>query len=115
MPVKKVEPCVGIFFLVGRLYVESTPLSRAGRYADHAIHEGGHPEFWESLGLPGEYDDWPRGRCQKNLKTGEWTLLADPCILRRPEVLSKIKERLHLPKVSIGPDAHYRCRVKCLR
>ena len=112
---KKIEPHVGIFFLVGdRLLLESTPISSAGRYGSHLIHEPGHPEFWEKLNLEGEYDDHPRGRCQCNVHTGEWTLLADACILRRPEVLAEIKERLHLPDgITVGGDEHYRC-IRCL-
>ena len=114
---KKIEPHVGIFFFVKeRLYLESTPLSKAGRYGSHLIHEGGHPEFWEKLNLEGEYDDFPRGRCQFNSRTEEWTLLADACLLRSPEVVATIKERLHLPDdVIVGPDSHYRCNNVCMR
>ena len=70
---KKVEPYVGIFFLVGdRVMIDATPLSEAGVYAGHLIHEGGHPEFWESLGIDGEYDAFPRGRVALDTRTGKF-------------------------------------------
>jgi len=38
------------------------------------------------------------------------TLLADTCILKRKELIAKIKEELRLPKqTTLGTDPHYRC------
>ena len=43
-------PNVGILFLVGdKLFIDSTPLSQAGHYGDHLIHERGHDEYWSQL------------------------------------------------------------------
>jgi hypothetical protein len=107
------EACVGIVFLVGgTLYVESTPLDRAGVYGDWRIHEDGRPDFWDTLGLPGEYDEVPRARVQHNAQTGQWTLLADRCILKRREVVAEIRQRMHLPTSTLEDiDEHYQCPV----
>ena len=44
------EPMVGIIYLVGdKLFIDSTPLSGAGHYADHLIHDRGHDEYWSQL------------------------------------------------------------------
>lgn len=115
---KKIEPCVGIFFLVGdKLHIDATPLSRAGRYSDHLIHEAGHDAYAETLGIGDRYEDIPRGRVAFNSKTGKFTLLADRCVLRRPEILREIKRRLHLSDdddVLVGGDSHYVCpRCEC--
>lgn len=41
---------VGIIYLVGdKLFIDSTPLSGAGHYADHLIHDRGHDEYWSQL------------------------------------------------------------------
>ena len=114
---KKVqEPHVGIVFLVqNRLYVDSTLVSQAEEYGVFKVHSAGHPDFWQTLGLPGEYEEHPRGRCQHNSPTGEWTLLLDRCIIQQPSLVAKILRRLNLPlETKVGLDSHYRCRV-CLR
>jgi hypothetical protein len=42
--------------------------------------------------------------------TNAFTLLADRCILKRKELIAKIKEELRLPKqTTLGTDNHYRC------
>jgi hypothetical protein len=42
--------------------------------------------------------------------SGEFTILADPCILDRKDLITQIKDALHLPaKTKIGTDPHYRC------
>lgn len=113
---KKLEPCVGIVFLVGdELFVESTPLSEAGVYAGHRIHERGHPDLWAELGLDKDYDEHPRGRCQYNSRTGQWSLLLDRCIARRPEIVKSILKRLNLPvNTQVALDEHYVC-PGCMR
>ena len=115
------EPEVGIMFLVGnKLLFDSTPLSQAGRYADHLIHEPGHIGCWAELVKSGQvpnrdYEEFPRGRVAFNTKKGKFTLLADQCILNRKGVVRKIWSRLHIPpkKTKTGTDSHYRC-YRCL-
>jgi hypothetical protein len=115
------DPEVGIMFLVGnKVFIDSTPLSQAGRYADHLIHESGHVKYWAELVKNGkvsirEYEEFPRGRVAYNTKRGKFTLLADQCILNRKGVVRKIWSRLHiLPKnTKTGTDSHYRC-YRCL-
>jgi hypothetical protein len=114
-------PEVGIMFLVGnQLFIDSTPLSQAGRYADHLIHERSHVGYWVELVKSGEvpkreYEEFPRGRVAYNTKTGKFTLLADKCILGRKAVIKSIWSRLHLPPkdTETGTDFHYRC-FRCL-
>jgi hypothetical protein len=63
-----------------------------------------------------EYEEFPRGRVMYNTKTQRFTLLADRCILRDKDAVSRIMSELHLPGESTdkGTDAHYRCSA-CLR
>jgi hypothetical protein len=114
---KKVDrqPRVGIIFLVGdSLYVDGTPLGEAGGYGQFKIHEPGHDLFWEQLGLGGEYENYPRARVSYDTRTQEFTLLADRCILKRPEIVSEILQRMHLPAdTKLDTDEHYQCSV-CL-
>jgi hypothetical protein len=114
------EPEVGIFFLVGgKLFVERTPLVEAGTYADCKIHEGDHIQYWEKLLRSGavpesEYEEYPRGRVAFNIKTEQFMIYADKCILGRKSIVATIKRELHLPKgTKTVPDSHYRC-PKCL-
>ena len=90
--------------------------SPAGRYADFAIHEGDHITYWAQLVKQGavpnaEYERFPRGRVAHNMKTDQFTLLADECILRKKAVVRAILRQMHLPLkgTTIGPDSHYRC------
>jgi hypothetical protein len=115
------EPEVGIFFLVGsKLLVERTSLAEAGTYADCMIHEGDHIHFWEKLLRAGavpesEYDEHPRGRVVFNLKTEQFLIYADKCILSKKALVAKIKHELHLPKeTKTSTDSHYRCPA-CLQ
>jgi hypothetical protein len=42
--------------------------------------------------------------------SGEFTILADPCILARKDLIAEITKALHLPKkTKFGSDPHYRC------
>jgi hypothetical protein len=108
---------VGIFWLVdGKPLIDSAPLSEAEPYGDHLTHPRGHAEVWEQCQRNGavspdfEYEEPPRGRVMYNAKTGRFTLLADKCILKRKELITKIKEELRLPKkTTLGTDSHYRC------
>jgi hypothetical protein len=115
-------PHVGIFFVVGdKLFIDSTPLSAAGHYADHLIHDRGHDEYWAQLvkmgAVPGTgYEDYPRGRVAYDNKSGEFILLADACILHENKVLDAIMSRQHLPidDMETGTAPIYRCHL-CLR
>ena len=115
--VKPAEPQVGIFYLVrGKLLIDATPLSKAVRYGDHLIHDGDHIKYWAELVSKGavpddEYEKHPRGRVAYNEKTGEYTLLADKCILGKKSLVTKIVSRLNLPvgRTKLDSDPHYRC------
>ncbi len=115
-------PHVGIFYLVGdKLFIDATPLSRAQRYGDNLIHERGHIEYWallvKSRLVPDDdYGKEPRGRVAYNKEICKYTLLADPCILRKKKVVKAIWSQLQIsPKdTETGTDGHYKCYV-CLR
>ena len=114
---KPSEPHVGIFWLFdGTLIIDSTPVSRAEPYADSLGHSTGHIDHWALLQRKGavptgvEYEEAPRGRVVFDRREDQFYLLADKCILHRPEVVQRIMESLHLPMgTKLGADAHYRC------
>jgi hypothetical protein len=57
-----------------------------------------------------EYEEYPRGRVMHRPSSGDFTILADKCILDRTDLIAEIKEALHLPKkTKLGGDPHYRC------
>jgi hypothetical protein len=115
------EPQVGIFWLVdGKLLIDRAPVTGAEPYGDFLTHAAGHDKAWERFQSTGiaprdmEYDEPPRGRVMYNAKTGQFTLLADACILKRKDLIAQIKKDLHLrKKTTLGTDSHYRC-FKCL-
>jgi hypothetical protein len=117
----EMEPRVGIFWLFdGTLIIDSTPLSKAEPYGDSLGHATGHIDHWALLQQSGavpsevEYEEPPRGRVVYDKREAQFYLLADECILGRPEVVQKIMQALHLPKnAQLGTDAHYRC-FKCV-
>ena len=119
--VKAAAPSVGIIYLVrGKLLIDATPLTHAGRYGDFAIHERAHIEYWAELVKKGEvanseYEEFPRGRVAYDIKASKFTLLADRCILRRKSIVGKILSRLQIPPKSteVSTDSHYRC-FRCL-
>jgi hypothetical protein len=116
------EPHVGIFWLCdGKLLIDSTPLPEAEDYGDFKTHPRSHLEAWTVFRQRGivpidtEYEEHPRGRVIYDTKTCQFTMLADRCILKKRELVEKIKSELGLPKdTKIGPDSHYRC-FACLR
>ena len=115
-------PQVGIiFFFANRLWIESTPVEKADKYAECKIHDGNHIEFWERLIserlVPGdeEYQNVPRGRVIFNSSSGRFLLLLDRCILRKKNVVAAIKRQMGLPskETDMSTDLHYRCS-ECL-
>jgi hypothetical protein len=115
-------PHVGIFWLLnGKLVFDSTPLGEAEPYGGHLTHPRSHIAVWGQWRLGGrvpgesEYEEFPRGRVMFNTKTQRFTLLADRCILRDKDMVSRVMSELHLPSKNThkGTDAHYRCSA-CL-
>jgi hypothetical protein len=114
-------PHVGIFWLVaGKLIIDSTPLNEAEPYGDRVTHPRSHIDVWEQFQQVGkapresEYEEYPRGRVMHHPKSGEYTILADKCILDRKELIAQIKDALRLPaKTKVGTDLHYKCS-RCL-
>jgi len=112
-----VEPRLGIFWLVkDSLLIDSLPLSACEQYDNHLTYPHGHIDVWERWRQAGkapaesEYEEYGRGRVTCDVKTKTFTLLADRCILRRKDLIAKIKEELSLPKqTTLGTDPHYRC------
>jgi hypothetical protein len=115
-------PHLGIFWLVdGKLIIDSSPLSEAEPYGDHLTHPRGHVDVWPKFERSGrvprgsEYEEYPRGRVMHHPASGEFTILADRCILKHKGLIAHIKKALHLrKKVKTGTDPHYRC-PRCLR
>jgi hypothetical protein len=115
-------PQLGIFWLVnGKLIIDSSPLSEAEPYGDHMTHPRSHVNVWEKFERRGlvprgsEYEEYPRGRVIHHPATGEFTILADECILRDKGLVIRIKKSLHLSeRVKLDTDLHYRC-PRCTR
>jgi hypothetical protein len=116
-------PEVGIFWVMGkRVLIDGTSLNEAEGYADFKIHNIDHYSLWEKYQrvevVPGdiEYDEVPRGRVVYNIKTRQFTMFADPCILKAKGMTQYIMAKMNLPfeNTKIETDEHYRC-PKCLR
>jgi hypothetical protein len=116
-------PEVGIFWILGkRILIDGTPITEAEGYGDFKIHTTDHYSLWEKYQrvdvVPPdlEYDEVPRGRVVYDTKTRQYTLLADPCILKSKPLVNQIKAKMNLPENStkVETDEHYRCS-KCLR
>jgi hypothetical protein len=111
------KPLVGIFWLVNnKLVIDSSPLDQAEPYGDHVGHAASHIDVWAQFQQVGkapresEYEEYPRGRVMYHPASGEFTILADPCILVRKDLIAEIMKALHLPKkTKLGSDPHYRC------
>ena len=110
-------PQVGIFYAVGeKLFIDSTPLSEAGDYGEHLVHERSHDEYWLQLVKKGAvpragYEEFPRGRVAYRKESGTFIVLADVCILGEEDVFNAILARLHLPieETETGTIPIYRC------
>jgi hypothetical protein len=113
---------VGIVYLVGgKLWIDATPISRAGTFGDFFFHRRDHCHFWKQLVKQGaapdaEYEEYPRGRVSYNRKSGQFSLLADRCILREQKLVNAILSQMHLPMRNTETDTEssYRCSA-CLR
>jgi hypothetical protein len=114
-------PHVGIIYLVGdKLWIDATPVARAGNFGDFSFHERYHCQYWEQLvkqrTVPDtEYEHYSRGRVSYNRNSGKYTLLADPCILRENNLVATIFLQMNLPArdTETGTDSVYRC-FRCL-
>jgi hypothetical protein len=115
-------PQVGIIFWFDqKLWIESTPVEKAGNYGQCKIHDGNHVNYWERLiserMVPEhvEYQDVPRGRVIFSPASERYLLLLDRCILRRKKIVAAIKRQMGLPSkgTDTDTDPHYRC-AKCL-
>src|ERR1700728_549698 len=119
---KKDEPQVGIFWLVGgKLLFDGTPVSAAEPYGVHLTHPRSHLEVWMLLQQSGtvptdiEYEELARGRVTYNAKSRRFTLLADKCILGGEAISSKIMSAFCPPRgTRTGTDQHYKCS-SCLQ
>jgi hypothetical protein len=116
------EPAVGIIYLVkGNLWIDGTPVSKAGDYGEFKIHENDHIRYWDQLMRTGsvpklsEYEEHPRGRVVYNTKTRQYTLYLDRCILGKKAVVQRIIREMRLPgkQTATATDSHYRC-FRCL-
>ncbi len=111
------EPRLAIFWLVkNKLLMDSVELSQSEQLCDYRNYPRSHIDTWEQwqrIGkapLESPYEEYPRGRVTYDTKTGIFMLLADQCLLKRPDLIAKIKEELHLPnKITLQSDSHYRC------
>jgi hypothetical protein len=115
------EPGLGIFWLVkNKLLIDSVELSQSEQYYDYRNCPHSHIDIWEQwqrIGkapLESPYEEYPRGRVTYDTKTKIFMLLGDKCLLKRQDLIAKIKEELHLPnKIALQGDSHYRC-FNCL-
>jgi hypothetical protein len=114
-------PNVGIIYLVGdKLWIDATPLARAGNFGDFSFHERYHFQYWQQLvkqrAVPDtEYDRYPRGRVSYARKSGKFELLAGPCILSERSLVAAILLQMNLASrgTETGTDSLYRC-FRCL-
>jgi hypothetical protein len=114
-------PNVGIIYLVGdKLWIDATPVARAGNFGDFSFHERQHFQYWEQLvkqrAVPDtEYEQYPRGRVSYDRKSGKFEFLADPCILSEKSLVAAILLQMNLPtrRTEMSTDDLYRC-FRCL-
>jgi|SRR5208282_2662070 len=113
---------LGCFFLFkGKPFISSQPWTEVTSCAGFRTHPVDHPDYWKDLQRIGAvpkdmpYEECPRGRVNYEDATGRFTLFADKCIIKNQRLVSKIMNKLSLPKdTRVVPDNHYRCS-KCLR
>jgi hypothetical protein len=115
--IRKRVPEVGIIYLGDdKIWIDATPVARAGNFGDFAFHERYHFQYWEQLvkqrAVPGtEYDRYPRGRLSYDRKSGKFELLADRCILSEKSLVATIFLQMKLPSrgTETGTDSLYTC------
>lgn len=113
------SPKVGIIFVVGnhQIMIHAVPMADGESYGDAINCPMGHEQFWADLQSQGkvppdeEYMGVPRGRALFSKRTGQFSLLLDRCILKRPKIVREIRRRMNLPARSLhlSTDDHYRC------
>jgi hypothetical protein len=66
--------------------------------------------------MESEYDIPPRGRVSFDCVKEQFLLLADPCVLADPTIVSTLRDVFELQeeKTTMALDLHYRCS-RCLR
>lgn len=110
-------PNVGIIYLVGdKLWIDATPIARAGNFGDFSFHARYHSQYWEELvkqrAVPDtEYEQYPRGRVSYDRKSDKFELLADRCILSEKRLVAAILLQMNVPvrRTETGTDNLYRC------
>jgi hypothetical protein len=105
----------------GKLILDTTPVSQAEPYGDALTHGTGHDDYWTKLQqqrlVPDtvEYLEIPRGRVGFYKRDEKFWLRADRCILKRKDIVRRIKAAMNLPEnVVMETDDHYCCAV-CLK
>jgi hypothetical protein len=115
-------PKVGIFFVVnGKLWVEGIPWPENLSVAGFRTYRVGHPEYWQRLQDEGAapkdmpYEEAARGSVNYEDASEKFTMLADPCIIKKKQLVRSIMRQLYLPRgTEVLADEQYRC-PKCLR
>jgi hypothetical protein len=117
------EPEVGIFWVVnGKPIIFGKVLSESKQLGDIKGSSDTHLRIWKAYQrnrcVPTDikYDEPPRGRVEYNVKTRQFHIIADLCIIKSSTVLNKILKELRIPisQYRTGLDEAYRC-VRCER
>jgi hypothetical protein len=104
-----------------RLILGAKPVWPAERQGDALTVPESHISFWIDLQQSGtvpfdmEYDEHPRGGVVFDLKTRQFKISTDCCILERKAVLHRVKKEMNLPgrRIIVLPDDNFRC-ARCL-
>jgi hypothetical protein len=116
------QESVGIFWLVGdRLILGAKPVWRAERQGDTLTFPESHISYWTDLQQSGtvpfdvEFDEHPRGGVVFDLKTRQFKIFSDCCILERKAVLNQVKKEMNLRsrRIIVLPDDKFQC-ARCL-
>lgn len=109
---------IGVFFLwASQILTSSRPWKlNPVAYGFH-IYLVSHMEYWQTLQSEGKvplditYDLVPRGRVIFNEETCTFTLLADPCIVNRKDLVMDVISKFNLPLgTAVAADAQYLCK-----
>lgn len=116
---ESLSPEIGPFYVIdGVVYgdtddvrdIETSPLGMKDSTRTHY-------DYWKALSrvYPEyrrlDYDYFPRGRIVYNVKTKEYKVYADPCILANESVKDSIIDEFNLPRnnTKFDTDEHYQC------